>query len=141
MANKSLIEAAYETVKEKGVTSFQTLCQDVCKRTGMDSEEFEKKVGSFYSYLILDGRFLSMNDKDNSWDLKNRYTFDDVKKQTVEFYNPDTDGTEEEDDETPKDLGEEKEEDFLLNNSEDDDDENLGPTSEEVNKNYGESDN
>lgn len=140
MANNSLINAAYETIKEKGVTSFKTLCEEVCQRTGMAPEEFEKKVGAFYSYLILDGRFLSMNDKDNSWDLKDRYTYDEVKKQTVEFYSPESDGGEDDDDETPKDLGEEKEEDFLLNNSEDDD-EDLGPTSEEVNKSYGDSDN
>lgn len=136
MANKSLIDAAYETIREKGSTSFQELCREVCERTGMAQEDFEKKVGSFYSYLILDGRFLSMNDKDNSWDLKDRYTYDEVKKQTVEFYNPDVDAADEADDETPKDLGEEKDEDLLLNNSEDDD-EDEGPTSDEVNKSYG----
>ena len=72
---KSLLDIAYELVKERGqAVSLAEIWDVVCKEAGLSEEEAKAKIGRFYTNLMLDGRFVNLGD--NNWDLRTRHTFD-----------------------------------------------------------------
>ena len=72
---KSLIDIAYDLVKERGhAVSLVEIWDYVCKEAGLDEETAKAKVGRFYTNLMLDGRFVNLGD--NNWDLRNRHVFE-----------------------------------------------------------------
>ena len=113
---KSLLDYAYDYVSQsKEQVSFKDLWAYVCKEAGLDEAAALKKVSSFYTNLMLDGRFVTLGE--NMWDLRSRHTFDkvhiDMKDvySDVESIDEDEEEEDEEDKEYNKAFGEEREED------------------------------
>lgn len=120
MAKKSMIETAYDIIKERNdKISFQELCQEVCKRLGMTEEELGAKAGAFYTSLTLDGRLITLGN--NVWDLRNRYKFEQVHIDMNDVYTEEPEDSEE-GDEKVAELGQEKDEGNAPTVSDDDDD-------------------
>ena len=72
---KSLLDIAYDLVKERGqAVSLQEMWDYVCKEAGLDEETAKKKVGRFYTNIMLDGRFVNLGD--NNWDLRTRHKYE-----------------------------------------------------------------
>ena len=81
----SMLELAYEYLssKSKSVT-FKQIWAHVVKQKGFSEEEANKKVSSFYTSLLLDGRFVTLGE--NKWDLRSRHTFDKVHIDMRDVY-------------------------------------------------------
>ena len=81
----SMLELAHEYLnsKPKSVT-FKQLWAYVVKQKGFSEEEANKKVSSFYTSLLLDGRFVTLSE--NKWDLRSRHTFDKVHIDMKDVY-------------------------------------------------------
>ena len=74
---KSLIELAFDFISEqKDGVSFSKLWDHVKNEANLDEEAVAKRISQFYTNLMLDGRFVNLGD--NTWDLRNRHTFDKV---------------------------------------------------------------
>ena len=80
-----MLEIAYEFLnsKPKSVT-FKQIWAHVVKVKGFSEEEANKKVSSFYTSLLLDGRFVTLGE--NKWDLRSRHTFDKVHIDMRDVY-------------------------------------------------------
>ena len=92
---KSLLDYAYDFVSHsKEQVSFKDLWAYVCKESGLDEETALKKVSSFYTNLMLDGRFVTLGE--NMWDLRSRHTFDKVHIDMKDVYS-DVETSDEED--------------------------------------------
>ena len=82
---KSLLDYAYDCVKaSKEQVSFKDLWAYVCKEAGLDEETANRRVSSFYTNLMLDGRFVTLGE--NQWDLRSRHTFDKVHIDMKDVY-------------------------------------------------------
>ena len=82
---KSLLDYAYDCVSHsKEQISFKELWAYVCKEAGLDEETALKRVSSFYTNLMLDGRFVTLGE--NMWDLRSRHTFDKVHIDMKDVY-------------------------------------------------------
>ena len=82
---KSLLDYAYDCVKaSKEQVSFKDLWAYVCKEAGLDEETASRRVPSFYTNLMLDGRFVTLGE--NQWDLRSRHTFDKVHIDMKDVY-------------------------------------------------------
>ena len=81
----SMLELAHEYLssKSKSVT-FKQIWAYVVKQKGFSEEEANKKVSSFYTSLLLDGRFVTLGE--NKWDLRSRHTFDKVHIDMRDVY-------------------------------------------------------
>lgn len=102
---KSLLDYAYDYVSQsKEQVSFKDLWAYVCKEAGLDEETALKKVSSFYTNLMLDGRFVTLGE--NMWDLRSRHTFDKVHIDMKDVYSDveSIDEDEEEEDEEDKEY-------------------------------------
>ena len=74
---KSLLDLAYDCLSQsKEEVNFKDLWAYVVKQAGLSEEQAAKKISSFYTNLMLDGRFVNLGD--NYWDLRSRHTFDKV---------------------------------------------------------------
>ena len=99
---KSLLDLAYDyVVASKEQVSFKDLWAYVCKEAGLDEETASRKVSSFYTNLLLDGRFVTLGE--NQWDLRSRHTFDKVHIDMKDVYSD----VETEDDDTEENEEEE----------------------------------
>ena len=82
---KSLLDYAYDFVSHsKGQVSFKDLWAYVVKEAGLDEEAAAKKVSSFYTNLMLDGRFVTLGE--NQWDLRTRHKYESVHIDMSEVY-------------------------------------------------------
>ena len=81
MANKSMIDIAYEILSEKNKVAFSTLWNTICKKLGFTDEEKDNKVANFYTQLSLDGRFVAVGN--NNWSLRSCLSHEDkaIKKE------------------------------------------------------------
>lgn len=114
---KSRIDIAYDIITESGEPiEFLTLWEKLCEALGEDASNKSGKIGKLYTDLLEDGRFV--NRPNNTWDLKEKYTFEEVKKPDMDFY---SDDDEEEDD--IEEIKEIREEEKALFDEEDDEDE------------------
>lgn len=112
MPNKSLIEIAYEFVSsQKDPVLFKTIWEAVKEKAELTEEEAAAKLSRFYTNLILDGRFVTL--QDNFWDLRSRQTFDKVHIDMKDVYS--------DVEEMDKDSEEEDEEEKIYNESLDND--------------------
>lgn len=101
---KSLLDYAYDFIsRNKGQVNFKDLWAYVCKEAGLDDEAAGRKVSSFYTNLMLDGRFVTLGE--NIWDLRSRHTFDKVHIDMKDVYSD----VETEDEDTEEQEDEEKE--------------------------------
>ena len=109
-----MTDVAYNYLsKRKRAMDFLKLYEEVVKKMEIPENLQKKKRAQFYSELMLDNRFTSL--KDNKWDLRARYTFDET--------HIDTDAIEIDDDEIFEDEiieNEEDEEDNYKTSQEDD---------------------
>ena len=102
MLQKSMIEVAYELLsKKQGPQKFNKFWNEVSDVLAMNEEEKDENISRFYTRLTLDERFVLL--EDNTWDLRDRQSFDKVHIDMNDIY------SEIEDEE--KELEEEKEED------------------------------
>ncbi len=103
MAEKAMIEYAYEIMQEKKSISFSTLWASVSKKAELNEEEKTKALPNFYTQLSLDGRFVALGN--NKWSLRDRLPFDKVHVDLSDFYNDleeETEGDDDEEGETKK---------------------------------------
>ena len=108
--SKSLIEHAYDFVsKHKDSVNFKDIWEYVVKEAGLSEEVANKKVGQFFTNMMLDGRFITLGE--NEWDLRERHVFDKVHIDMRDVYSDvqtsDNDIEEEEEEEYNKVFEEE----------------------------------
>lgn len=104
MEKKSMIDVAYEIVKEgQKVYSFKELYDEVAVTLDMADDLKMRNIGEFYTELTIDGRFVALGD--NTWDLRERHTYEKSHDESInEVYNDvdDDSGADEEDKEEEK---------------------------------------
>lgn len=77
MAAKSMTDVAFDyLVKKKSSVKFLKLWEEVQKVFAFPENRLQVKKTQFYSELMLDNRFASLDD--NHWDLRNRRKFDEL---------------------------------------------------------------
>ncbi|MDD3383551.1 MAG: DNA-directed RNA polymerase subunit delta [Bacilli bacterium] len=109
---KSMVTVAYEVMsKKKKAVEFLKLYDEISQTLGFDEEARAKNISSFYTQLILDGRFVTLGE--NTWDLRSRHTFDKVHIDMNEIYV-------EEDEEIIDEIDEESIDEFDENSNEED---------------------
>ena len=82
---KSLLDLAYDYVSHsKEQVSFKDLWAYVVKEAGLDEDAAARKVSSFYTNLMLDGRFVTLGE--NQWDLRVRHKYESVHIDMSEVY-------------------------------------------------------
>ena len=83
--SKSLIELAYEFVsRSPKQVPFKEIWEYVKANCGLSEEDANKKVGQFFTNMMLDGRFVTLGE--NEWDLRERHTFDKVHIDMRDVY-------------------------------------------------------
>lgn len=85
MAEKqTMADVAYDfLLKRKKEVTFLKLWEAVCKAISIPEEKQRKKKSQFYSEIMLDNRFASL--EGNKWDLRNRRKFDEVHMDTSDI--------------------------------------------------------
>ena len=105
MVKKSNVDIAFDIVSaNSSPITFADLWAKLCEVNNYTEQEAARKIGSFYTSLLLDGRFVNLGD--NTWDLRSRYKFDKVTLDVNECYSEDEDVEID-----PEEIEEEKEED------------------------------
>ena len=113
---KSLLDHAFDFVsKSKEPVTFAEIWEYVKKEAGLDEETANKRVSSFYTNILLDGRFVTLGD--NTWDLRSRQTFDKVHIDMKDVYSD----VEENDDDEEEEIEEKEYNEVFEENSEDKD--------------------
>lgn len=111
MAYRSMTDVAYEYLsKRKRAIEFLKLWEYVNTTLNVPVEKAKSKKVDFYSELMLDNRFASL--QGNKWDLRNRRKFDEV------YIDPDSILIDDDDDEEIE--IEEDSDDFIEKSSEED---------------------
>jgi DNA-directed RNA polymerase subunit delta len=96
--DRSMLESAYAIMsKSKKEMTFQDLYDAVGKDLEMSEDEKKAHIGSFYTELTLDGRFVALTD--NAWDLRARHTYAKVHIDVNDVYSDVDEGDEDEEDE------------------------------------------
>ena len=102
MLKRSMVEVGYELLEKKqGPQKFNKFWNEVSEVLGIDAGEADVYVSDFYTNLSLDERFVLL--EDNTWDLRERQSFDKVHIDMNDIYS--------EIDEEEKELKEDEEED------------------------------
>ena len=102
----SLTDAAYDYLKTiNTAVAFAELYAAAAEAAGLSEELKRKKKNSFYSQLSLDSRFTQ--EKNNTWDLKERHSFEETHIKVEEIDTDDDD--EDENGELDEELEEEEE--------------------------------
>ena len=79
--NLAMTDVAYNFLsKRKREVDFTRLWDEVAKAMKIPEDKVKKKKSQFYSELMLDNRFASLDN--NKWDLRNRRKFDEVHIDT-----------------------------------------------------------
>ena len=106
MVKQSNVDIAYDIVSANGSPiTFADLWAKLCEVNNYTEQEATRKIGSFYTSLLLDGRFVNLGD--NTWDLRSRYTFEKVTLDVNECYSDEEDDNEID----PEEIDEPKSED------------------------------
>ena len=85
--SQSMTDVAYQCLSKE--IDFAKLWAEVSKQMSIPEEKLRKKKSQFYSELMLDSRFASL--EGNKWDLRNRRKFDEVHIDTSEIAMDDED--------------------------------------------------
>lgn len=105
MVKQSNVDIAFDIVSaSNSPITFADLWAKLCEVNNYTEAEATRKIGSFYTSLLLDGRFVNLGD--NTWDLRSRYKFDKVTLDVNECYSD-----EDEVEVDPEELENEKESD------------------------------
>ena len=82
--NQTMTDVAFNVLsKRKKEVEFIKLWTDVSKAMKIPEEKLKRKKSQFYSELMLDNRFASL--ENNKWDLRNRRKFDEVYINTSDI--------------------------------------------------------
>ena len=82
---KSLLDYAFDCISQsKEPVNFKDLWAYVVKESGIDEDLAARKISSFYTNLMLDGRFVTLGE--NNWDLRTRHSFDKVHIDMKDVY-------------------------------------------------------
>ena len=82
--NQTMTDVAYRCLsKRKTEIEFAKLWAEVSKTMKIPEEKLKRKKSQFYSELMLDNRFASLDN--NKWDLRNRRKYDEVHVNTSEI--------------------------------------------------------
>jgi|GEM_PF-615294 len=74
---QSSTDIAYKYLKDsKEELPFATIWNIVCQEKGYDGEKRKDLISSFYTDLLLDGRFITLGE--NKWALREDHAFDKV---------------------------------------------------------------
>lgn len=85
MARQSNVDIAFDIISaNESPITFADLWAKLCEVNNYTEDEAIRKIGSFYTSLLLDGRFVNLGD--NKWDLRSRYKFDKVTLDVNECY-------------------------------------------------------
>jgi len=107
MLKRSMVEVGYELLEKKqGPQKFNKFWNEVSEVLGLDENDVESYISDFYTSLSLDERFVLL--EDNTWDLRERQSFDKVHIDMNDIYS--------EIDEEEKELKEDEEEEEIYNN-------------------------
>jgi len=107
MLKRSMVEVGYELLEKKqGPQKFNKFWNEVSEVLGLDENDVESYISDFYTSLSLDERFVLL--EDNTWDLRERQSFDKVHIDMNDIYT--------EIDEEEKELKEDEEEEEIYNN-------------------------
>lgn len=110
---KSMRDIAYDLLcKKKNPVSFEKLWKEVTEILGLSDEEALAKIGTFYTHITLDGRFVLL--ENNTWDLRTRHKFEEITIDMNDLYD--------EDDNEDEIIDDEDEDDDDINDDEDDED-------------------
>ena len=117
----SYTDIAYEIIKEdKKKYNTPKLFKEVCKLLNLSDEEFEAKIGDFFTALSTDKRFILIDSV--NWDLKENHVVKVVVDEGEEDLTDDIDEDEEDEDEDELDDEEDNDiEDDLEDDYSDDD--------------------
>lgn len=129
MLKRSMVEVGYELLsKKQGPQKFNKFWGEVSEILGLDSSEADEYISDFYTNLTLDERFVLL--EDNTWDLRERQSFDKVHIDMNDVYS--------EIDEEEKELKEDEEEDEDVYDGEfsDEEEKNDKEDEEEEEENY-----
>lgn len=88
--------------KRKKEVEFLKLWTDVSKQMQIPEEKMRKKKSQFYSELMLDSRFASL--EGNKWDLRNRRKFEEVHIDTSDIVMDDDEDMDDQIDKSGLDL-------------------------------------
>lgn len=75
--------------KRKKSVDFSKLWGDVAGTLGYDATQQQRKIAQFYTELMLDKRFISV--EDNKWDLRSRHSYNETLVEIVEIDDEDFD--------------------------------------------------
>ena len=85
MLKRSMVEVGYELlVKKQGPQKFNKFWGEVSEVLGLEESESVDYVSDFYTDLSLDERFVLL--EDNTWDLRDRQSFDKVHIDMNDVY-------------------------------------------------------
>ena len=116
MLKRSMVEVGYELLEKKqGPQKFNKFWSEVSQVLGMEEEESNEYISDFYTNLTLDERFVLL--EDNTWDLRERQSFDKVHIDMNDVYS--------EIDEEEKELKEDEEEEEEVYNEYSDEEEKV----------------
>ena len=116
---KSNLDVAFEIMQGRAeAITFSELWEQICVVQGYSETEKNNRIGKFYTNLFMDGRFITLGD--NTWDLRDRYTFDKVHIDMNDVYHDD-------------------DEDEIINDDDDDEDKIIGDDGEDDDEDYDES--
>ena len=124
MLRESMVEVAYELMlKKQGPQKFVKFYNEVSALLAMTEEEAEQNISKFYTKLTLDERFVLL--EDNTWDLRERQSFDKVHIDMNDIYS--------EIEEEEKEMEEEKQEERFYDDEvvETDSEEDVKPRNDE----------
>ena len=111
---KSNLDVAFEIMqnREEAIT-FQELWKKVYEIQDYPLDQRNSRMAKFYTNLFMDGRFITLGD--NTWDLRDRYSYSKVHIDMNDVYHEDEEQTDyndlEEDNENEEIENEEIEED------------------------------
>ena len=85
MLKRSMVEVGYELLtKKQGPQKFNKLWGEVSEVLGLTEMESSDYISDFYTNLTLDERFVLL--EDNTWDLRERQSFDKVHIDMNDIY-------------------------------------------------------
>ena len=85
MLKRSMVEVGCELLaKKQGPQKFNKFWEEVSQVLGLDEDEANENISNFYTCLTLDERFVLL--EDNTWDLRERQSFDKVHIDMNDVY-------------------------------------------------------
>ncbi len=110
-------DITYMLIKEFGPMNTADLFKKITTSLELPNSFYENKIGDYYTTLTTDKRFILLDD--GTWDLKEKYASDKVKKDIDE---DELDEDEEEEEETSEEMEEEEEDEDNFDSTASEDD-------------------